>query len=126
MFRIISGGRGELVGPCMDDGMAIDVVDAGHDAFFELVLLGDPDVAQDRASELGEESLDEVQPRTMLGREGEREASRWSSVEPGSCFSRYVGGMIIEDQLDRGPGRRNGAERREQFGALSDVVWASD
>ena len=76
----------------MDDGMAIDVVDAGHDAFFELVLSGDPDVAQDRASELGEEALDEIQPRTMLGREGEREASRSSSVEPGSCFSRYVGG----------------------------------
>jgi hypothetical protein len=34
----MSGGLGELVGPCMDDGMAIDVVDAGHDAFFELVL----------------------------------------------------------------------------------------
>ena len=38
MFRIISGSLGELVGPSMDDGMAIDVVDAGHDALFEFVF----------------------------------------------------------------------------------------
>jgi hypothetical protein len=31
-----------------------------------------------------------------------------SSVEPGSCFSRYVRRMIIEDQLDRGAVGRNG------------------
>src|ERR1700680_3967874 len=98
----------------MDDGMAIDVVDGGHD------------VAQDRASELGEEALDEIQPRTMLGREGEREASRWSSVEPGSCFPRYVGGMIIEDQLDRGAGRISGVETLEEFDELSAAVAVSD
>ena len=83
-------------------------------------------MAQDRASELGEEALDEIQPRTMLGREGEREASRWSSVEPGSCFSRYVGGMIIEDQLDRGAGRISGVETLEEFDELSAAVAVSD
>src|SRR3979490_1144317 len=85
-----------------------------------------PDVAQDGASELGEEALDEVQPRTMFGREGEREASRWSSVEPGSCFSRYVGGIIIEDQLDRGAGRISGVETLEEFDELSAAVAVSD
>src|SRR4029077_7830392 len=50
-----------------------------------------------RPREFGEEALDEIEPRTMLGREGKLEASRRSSVEPGSCFSRYVRGMIIED-----------------------------
>src|SRR3982074_3634017 len=97
----------------------------GHDALFQLVFRGHPDVTQDRASELGEESLDEVQPRTMLGREGEREASRWSSVEPGSCFSRYVGGMIIEDELDRGAGRISGVEMLEEFDELSAAVALS-
>src|SRR3981081_1937466 len=62
----------------------------------------------------------------MLGREGEREASRWSSVEPGSCFSRYVGGMIIEDQLDRGAGRISGGGRREEFDELWAAVAVSD
>src|ERR1700719_4164166 len=62
----------------------------------------------------------------MLGREDEREASRWSSVEPGSCFSRYVGGMIIEDQLDRGAGRISGIETLEEFDELSAAVAVSD
>ena len=42
----------------MDDGMAIDVVDAGHDALLEFVL----DVTgygQDGAGELREEALDQ-------------------------------------------------------------------
>jgi hypothetical protein len=38
MVRIISGSLGELVGPGVDDGMAINVVDAGHDALLEFVL----------------------------------------------------------------------------------------
>ena len=37
-LRIISGGLGKLVGPSVDDGMAIDVVDAGDDALLEFVL----------------------------------------------------------------------------------------
>ena len=39
MVRIISGGLGKLVGPSVDDGMAIDVVDAGHDALLEFPLM---------------------------------------------------------------------------------------
>ena len=58
MVRIISDCLGELVGPSVDDGVAIDIVDTGHDALFELVLRCNPDVAQDRAGELGEEALD--------------------------------------------------------------------
>jgi hypothetical protein len=38
-----------------------------------------------------EEALDEVQPRTMLGREGELEASKGSSVEPSSLFLSICG-----------------------------------
>src|SRR6201998_2119332 len=73
-----------------------------------------------------EEALDEIQPETLLGREDELEASRVSSVEPGSCFSRYVGGMIIEDQLDRGAGRISGVETLEEFDELSAAVAVSD
>src|SRR5258705_3683433 len=62
----------------------------------------------------------------MLGREGKLEASRRSSVEPGSGFSRYVGGMIIEDQLDRGAGRISGVEKLEEFDELSAAVAVSD
>ena len=44
----------------MDDGIAIDVVDTRNDALLELVLGGHPDVAQDRAGELGEEAFNKV------------------------------------------------------------------
>src|SRR5258706_15730876 len=106
--------------------MAIDIVDTGQDALLALVFGSHQDVAQDRTSELGEEALDEVEPRAVLGCEGELEASRWSSVEPNCCFSRYVGGMIIEDQLDRGAGRISGVEKLEEVDELSAAVAVSD
>src|SRR5258708_20445223 len=62
----------------------------------------------------------------MLGREGKLEASRRSSVEPGSCFSRYVRRMIIEDQLDGGAGRISGVETLEEFDELPAAVAVSD
>ena len=61
-----------------------------------------------------------------LGVKVELEASRRSSVEPGSCFSRYVRGMIIEDQLDRGAGRISGVETLEEFDELPAAVAVSD
>ena len=83
-------------------------------------------MAQDRPREFGEEALDEIEPRAMLGRDGKLEASGRSSVEPGSCFSRYVRGMIIEDQLDRGAGRISGVETLEEFDELPAAVAVSD
>jgi len=38
MVRIISGSLGELIGPGVNDWMAVDVGDAGHNAFLEFVL----------------------------------------------------------------------------------------
>ena len=83
-------------------------------------------MAQDRPGEFGEEALDEIEPGTMLGREDKCEASRRSSLEPGSCFSRYVRGMIIEDQLDGGAGWISGVETLEEFDKLPAAVAISD
>jgi len=44
-------------------------------------------MAQDRACELGEEALDEVEPGAVFGGEGEREAARRLRSEPGLGFS---------------------------------------
>ena len=44
-------------------------------------------MTQDRAGELGEEALEEVEPGAVLGREGEREAARRLSGELGFGFS---------------------------------------
>jgi hypothetical protein len=119
MIRIISGGIGELVGPSVDDGIAIDVVNAGHDAPLEFVFRSHSDVPQDGAGELGEEALDEVEPGAVLGRQGKVEAACRSGVEPGSGFPRDVRGMIVEDQLDRGAGRIGGIEQLEEFDELA-------
>jgi hypothetical protein len=73
MVPIISSRAGKLVGPCVDDGVTIDVLDTGRDALFEFLLRCYADVVQDRAGEFGEEALDEVDSGTMLGREGELE-----------------------------------------------------
>src|SRR6476660_6795764 len=105
--------------------MAIDVIDTSHDALFELVFRGHSDMAQDRAGELGEEALNKVEPRAVLGGEGELEASGRSSGEPSSGFFRYMRGMIIEDQLDCSPGRVSSIEELEQFDELAAAMAIS-
>ena len=62
-IRIISGGLVELVGPSVDDGVSVELVHGGHDTVLELLFGCDADVAQDGAGELGEETLDEIEPR---------------------------------------------------------------
>jgi hypothetical protein len=81
-------------------GLAIDVVDTGHDALLELLLRPNPDVAQDRAGELGEEVLDEVEPGAVLGCEGELETAGRPSGQPSS-------GLPSEERV------------RDQAGAIS-------
>ncbi len=83
-------------------------------------------MTQDRAGKFGEEALDEVEPGAVLGRERKLEAACRSCVEPGSGFSRYVCGMIVEDQLDRGAGRVGGVEKLEEFDELAAAVAVSD
>src|SRR6201987_2043603 len=83
-------------------------------------------MTQDGAGKLGEEAFDEVEPGAMLGRERKVEAACRSCVEPGSGFPRDVCGMIVEDQLDRGAGRKGGIEKLEEFDELAAAVAISD
>ena len=52
----------DFVSPGVEDWLAIDVADEGHQAFPELVFGGNADVAQHRTRQLGEEALDEIEP----------------------------------------------------------------
>src|ERR1700680_4570270 len=110
----------------MDDRVAIDVVDTGHDALLELLLRPNPDVAQDRAGELGEEALDEIEPGAVFGREGELEAARRLSGEPSLGFSGDMRRMVVENQLDRRAGRVSGIEKLEEFDELAAAVTLLD
>ena len=52
----------------MNDGIAIEEVDGGHDAIPELLFGRDADMAQHGPGQLGEEALDEVEPGAVLGK----------------------------------------------------------
>jgi hypothetical protein len=55
----------------------------------------------------------------VLRREGELEAASGSSGKPSFGFFRYVCGMIIGNQLDRGSGRIEDIEKLEELDELS-------
>src|SRR6185312_9794159 len=86
----------------------------------------DPDVTQDRTGELGEETLDQVQPGAVLGREGEFEAARRSVGEPGFRLFGDVCGMIVEDQTDRRISWIGGIDQLEKRDELAAAVAVLD
>jgi hypothetical protein len=59
---MITGGAVEFVGPCVDDGMPIDVVDGSHESALEFLLGCDTNVAEYRAGEFGGEAFDKIEP----------------------------------------------------------------
>jgi hypothetical protein len=104
--------------------MLVDVVHGSHDPVFEFLFRVDPNVAQDRAGQLGKERLDNVQPGAMLGREGEFEAPCGLFGEPGVGFLGNVGGVIVKDDLDRSMrciGRVDNLEKFDELAAAMPV-----
>ena len=62
----------------------------------------------------------------MLGREGEFEAVRGLLRDPGSGLFGDVGGMIVEDHLDRSAGRIGDVEQFEEFDEFAASVAILD
>src|SRR5208337_3610364 len=124
--RIISSGLVEFIGPSMDDGVSVEVVDCGHGAVLELLFGCDSDVAQDGAGELGEETLDEIEPGAVLGREDEVESTGRLLGEPSLGLLGDVRRMIVEDQLDRCVGRVGGIEELEELNEFAAAVAVLD
>ena len=46
----------------MNDRIVVEVIYCGHEALLELLFRGYANMAQDRTGELGEETLDQVEP----------------------------------------------------------------
>src|SRR5580658_6648465 len=65
--RPLSSQRGNPVGSSMNNGLTVEVVEAGHDSLPEFGFRGSADAAQDRARHLREQAFDEVEPGTVLG-----------------------------------------------------------
>ena len=102
--------------------MAIDVLDTGHDALPELLFGCYPYVTQHRTCKLGKETLDEIEPGAVNGREGKFEAAGRASGEPGSALLRDMRGMIVENKLDCGGGRVCAIKELQEFNELSAAV----
>src|SRR5450631_4685670 len=83
-------------------------------------------MAQDRACELGQEALDEVEPGAVLGRESKREAAYRLSGKPGLGFSGDMRRVVVQDQLDRRTGRVSGIKKLEEFDKLAAAVAVFD
>ena len=105
----------------MNDGIAIEEVHGGHDAIPELLFGRDADMAQRGAGQFGEEALDEVEPRAVLGSEGELEAARGLLGEPGFGLLGDMSRMIIQDEVDR---RVGGIALVEKFEKLDELPTA--
>ncbi len=91
-------------------------------AVLELLFGCDADMAQHRAGELGEETLDEIKPGAVLGREDEFEAAGRLLREPSLGLLGDVRRMIVEDQLDRRMARIGGVEELEEFNEFAAAV----
>ncbi len=68
----------------MNDRIAVEIIYSGDEAILEFLLGCYADVARDGAGEFGKEVLDEIEPRAVLGCEGEFEPVRELAGEPSS------------------------------------------
>src|SRR5215469_3897714 len=126
MARIISLGPVEPIGPSVNDRFLIEVLHGGHETILEFLFRFDTDMTQHRASELGEEALDEIEPRAVRRREGELEATDRLLSEPGIGLFGDVRGMIVEDQLDRCVSWIGGIEKLEKFDEFAAAMTVPD
>ena len=109
----------------MDDRLLIEVIHGSHEAILEFLFGCDADVAQHRASELGEEPFDEIEPGTVLGCEGELEAAGGLLCKPSLSLLGDVRRMIVKDQLDRSRrriGRVDELEEIDEFAAAMAIA----
>lgn len=65
-------------------------------------MLGTPNAVEYRACQLGEEAVDEIEPRSVRRCDGQGEAANRLIDEPGCGITRDMGGVIVEDDLDCG------------------------
>src|SRR5690242_12704423 len=97
MKRLVSCCLSDLVGPSMDNGVAVEVFEISKDSCLELGLRCDADVPEHGAGHLGEQAFDEVQPRSVFGRKYEGKAPFRLGGGPRLRFLGYVSRMVVQD-----------------------------
>src|SRR3984957_5235897 len=108
MERLVSRCRINLIGPGMDDGFSVEVIEIGEDPRLEFFLGCDANAAEHGPRHLGEKALDEIEPGTMFRSKHKVEATLWLGGNPSLGFLGDMGGVVVEDQLDGGVRRISG------------------
>jgi hypothetical protein len=91
----------------VNDWIAVEIIDRGHEAILELLLGCDADVAQDGAGEFGKEALDEIEPGAVLEHNKYYEARRGLLARRECC--RSTGGQS-RGRVRQAVGSAEGAE----------------
>ena len=126
MERLVSGSRIDLIGPCVDHGLAVEVVEVSQDPRLEFLLGCDAHVAEHGPGHLGEEPLHEVEPGAVFGGEHQAEAALRLGSEP---VVGLLGGMcrvVVEDQLNGGVGGIGGVDLLEEGDELPRAMPVLD
>src|ERR1700733_14473466 len=92
MERLVSRCRINLIGPGMDDGFSVEVIEVGEDPRLEFFLGCDANAAEHGPRHLGEEAFDKIEPGTMFRGKHKGKAALWLGGKPGSGFLGDVGG----------------------------------
>jgi len=86
-------------GPCKWFGALVGFSDEAINGGLEIDERMEYTPVEPSLGEFGEEALDGVGPRTGCGREVEGEAAM--TIKPGSNFGVFMGGVVVEDDMDR-------------------------
>src|SRR5580698_2428413 len=82
--RLVSRCRINLIGPGMDDGFSVEVIEVGEDPRLEFFRGCDANAAEHGPRDLGEEAFDKIEPGTMFRGKHKGKAALWLGGKPGS------------------------------------------
>lgn len=106
----------DIVGPGMDDGLIIEVIEVGEDPAFQFAFGCDVNMPEHRARHFGAEPFHNIEPRAVRGREDKGEAALPLRDNPCPGLLEAMDGMDTEDQLDASIGGISGVQSLEKAG----------
>jgi hypothetical protein len=99
----------------VNDWIAVELIDRGHETLLELLFGGDTDVAQDERASLEKKPSTRLSQEPCLGVKVNSNLPAGCSASPSSGLSGNMRGMIVEDQMDRRVGRIGRVDEREEL-----------
>src|SRR5271169_7054874 len=110
------------MGPGMDDGFSVEVIEVSEDPCFEFFLGCDADAAKHGSCHFGEEALHQIEPGAMFRSKYKGEAALRLGGKPRLGFLGDMRGVVVEDQLDGGIRRISGVKFLEKTNELARAM----